>query len=63
MSGIPGREKNKEWYKPFYYEYSCQLYKKDTHAAVNIELFFRLDNSTGRRICGKIISKWRIRLL
>lgn len=36
---MPGREKNKEWYKPFYYEYSCQLYKKDTHAAVNMEFF------------------------
>lgn len=32
-------EKVKEWYVPYSYTYSCQLYRKDTHAAVNMEFF------------------------
>lgn len=32
-------EKNKERYVPYSYTYSCQLYKKDTHAPVNMEFF------------------------
>lgn len=32
-------DKSKEWYKPYQYTYSCQLYKKDTHAPVNMEFF------------------------
>ena len=31
--------KQQEWYKPFQYDYSCQLYKKDSHAPVNMEFF------------------------
>lgn len=36
---MPESQKRQERYKPFYYEYSCQLYKKNTHAAVNMEFF------------------------
>lgn len=36
---MPEHDKSKEWYKPFQYTYSCQLYKKDTHAPVNMEFF------------------------
>lgn len=32
-------DKQQEWYMPYFYEFSCQLYKKDTHAAVNMEFF------------------------
>lgn len=32
-------EKNKERYVPYSYTYSCQLYKKGTHAPVNMEFF------------------------
>lgn len=28
---------NKSWYRPFTYEYSCQLYKKETHDALDID--------------------------
>lgn len=36
---IPENQKQEEWYKPFQYTYSCQLDKKNTHAAVNMEFF------------------------
>ena len=36
---MPEREKKQPWYKPFDYTYSCQLYKKGSHAAVNLEFF------------------------
>ncbi len=32
-------QKQQEWYKPYHYTYSCQLYKKDTHAPVYMEFF------------------------
>lgn len=32
-------EKKQPWYTPYSYEFSCQLYKKDTHAAVNVKFF------------------------
>ena len=32
-------EKKQPWYTPYSYEFSCQLYKKDTHAAVNMRFF------------------------
>lgn len=32
-------DRQQEWYTPYSYEFSCQLYKKDTHAAVNMEFF------------------------
>lgn len=32
-------EKNKERYVSYSYTYSCQLYKKGTHAPVNMEFF------------------------
>lgn len=28
---------NQSWYKSYSYEYSCQLYKKDTHDALDID--------------------------
>lgn len=32
-------QKQEEWYKPYHYTFSCQLYKKGTHAPVNMEFF------------------------
>ena len=32
-------DKQQEWYTPYSYEFSCQLYKKDTHSVMNIEFF------------------------
>lgn len=32
-------DKQQEWYTPYSYTFSCQLYKKDTHAPVNMEFF------------------------
>lgn len=32
-------DKQQEWYKPYTHTFSCQLYKKDTHAPVNMEFF------------------------
>ena len=32
-------DKKQSWYIPYSYEFSCQLYKKDTHAAVNMQFF------------------------
>lgn len=34
---FPVSEKNKDRYVPYSYTYSCQLYKKGIHAAVNME--------------------------
>lgn len=31
--------KKQSWYTPYSYTYSCQLYRKDTHAAVDMEFF------------------------
>lgn len=33
------QDKQQDWYTPYSYEYSCQLYRKDSHAAVNMEFF------------------------
>lgn len=32
-------DKKQEWYTPYAYEYSCQLYEKGTYAAMNLEFF------------------------
>ena len=32
-------DKQQSWYTPYSYTYSCQLYRKDTHAAVDMEFF------------------------
>ncbi len=32
-------DKEQEWYTPYAYEYSCQLYEKGTYAAMNLEFF------------------------
>lgn len=32
-------DKKQEWYTPYSYEYSCQLYEKETYAAMNLEFF------------------------
>lgn len=32
-------DKQQEWYYQYSYEYSCQLYKKKSHAAVNMDFF------------------------
>ena len=32
-------DKEKEWYTPYSYSYSCQLYEKGTHAPINLEFF------------------------
>lgn len=32
-------DKQQDWYTPYSYEFSCQLYKKDTHAAINMQFF------------------------
>lgn len=33
---LPNKYKQEKWYTPFSYEYTCQLYRKDTHDAVNL---------------------------
>lgn len=32
-------DKRQDWYKPYSYTYSCQLYEKETHAPINLEFF------------------------
>lgn len=32
-------DKRRDWYKPYSYTYSCQLYEKETHAPINLEFF------------------------
>ena len=32
-------DKQQDWYKPYSYTYSCQLYEKETHAPINLEFF------------------------
>lgn len=32
-------DKQNDWYKPYSYTYSCQLYKNGTHAPVDMEFF------------------------
>lgn len=32
-------DKQQSWYTPYSYTYSCQLYRKDTRAAVDMEFF------------------------
>lgn len=34
---IPQEHKCKDWYKEYTYAYKCQMYKKDTHDAIDIE--------------------------
>lgn len=33
------REKQQDWYEPYSYIYTCQLYEKETHAPINLEFF------------------------
>ena len=32
-------DKQQDWYEPYSYTYSCQLYEKETHAPINLEFF------------------------
>ena len=36
---MASRYGQEDWFKPYTYSFSCQLYKKVTHAAVNMEFF------------------------